>query len=176
MKDFLKLQTLRNEVFNMEEIWKAIPQYPTYQASNLGNIRRVTKDAVEDVRPFMNADGYLQIKAYGGHRKYPYVARLVAEAFYGVHDDSMRVDHLNNMHNDNRSENLEWVTQGENLRRAKLKNKCPKGKQKVLCHQTNIIYDSISDAAKSLNLRYYSVYGAMERKKPIHGYTFERVE
>lgn len=160
----------------MEEIWKDIPRYPTYQASNLGNIRRLTRNSVDEVKPFMNADGYLQIKADGGYRKYPYVARLVAEAFYGVHDDNMRVDHLNNVHDDNRSENLEWVTQSENLRRAKLRNKYPKGKQKIFCHQTNTTYDSISHAAKSLNLRYYSVYGAMERKKPIHGYTFERVE
>lgn len=160
----------------MEEIWKDIPQYPTYQASNLGNIRRVIGNSVDELKPFMNADGYLQIKAEGGHRKYPYVARLVAEAFYGVHDDKMRVDHLNNIHDDNRPENLEWVTQSENLRRAKLRNKYPKGKQKVFCHQTNKTYDSISHAAKSLNLRYYSVYGAMERKKPIHGYTFERAE
>ena len=160
----------------MEEIWKDIPQYPTYQASNLGNIRRVIGNSVDELKPFMNADGYLQIKAEGGHRKYPYVARLVAEAFYDVHDDKMRVDHLNNIHDDNRPENLEWVTQSENLRRAKLRNKYPKGKQKVFCHQTNKTYDSISHAAKSLNLRYYSVYGAMERKKPIHGYTFERVK
>lgn len=161
---------------SMEEIWKDIPNYPTYQASSLGNIRRILNGKLKDVKPFMNADGYLQIKAEGGYRRYPYVARLVAEAFYGVHDDKMRVDHLNNIHDDNRAENLEWVTQSENLRRAKLRNKYPMGKQKIFCHQTNTTYNSISHAAKSLNLRYYSVYGAMERNKSIHGYTFERVK
>ena len=55
----------------MEEIWKDIPGYPTYQASSFGNIRRFVSGKFKDVKPFMNTDGYLQVSVEGCPTKLP---------------------------------------------------------------------------------------------------------
>lgn len=49
-----------------------------------------------------------------------WVHRLVAETFCDKKDGCEYVDHLNGNGEDNRAENLEWVTNGENVRRRLL--------------------------------------------------------
>ena len=57
--------------------------------------------------------GYLRVSVKG---KRMYVHRLVMLAFHGKSD--LTVDHLNMNKQDNRLENLEYVTSGENSKRA----------------------------------------------------------
>lgn len=154
--------------------------FQEFYACSDGHIYRKIDDKYEQLKEHIHPDGYYDI-AYPFYAKGSnYVHRVIAITFLGYPEGYKPhrwvVDHKNNDHLDNRLCNLEWVTQSENLRRAKLRNKYPKGKQKIFCHQTNTTYNSISHVAKSLNLRYYSVYGAMERNKSIQGYTFERVK
>lgn len=53
-----------------------------------------------------------------GIRQHFYVHRLVCEAFHGPPPLGHEVDHKNEVKHDNRARNLEWVTSGENKRRA----------------------------------------------------------
>ena len=100
-----------------KEIWKPIPDFSGYFASNLGKIksrkRMSNGEIFERVLCPRKYLGYLQIGIYQGvNRKYVQVHRLVASAFLGKSD--MVVDHINRIRDDNRIENLRYVTQSEN--------------------------------------------------------------
>ena len=67
----------------------------------------------------LNKGGYAQVWiCKDGKQTGHYVHRLVAKAFHPNPDDLEQVDHLNGIRDDNRAENLEWVTREENIRRS----------------------------------------------------------
>lgn len=163
----------------MKEVWKDVPGYDgILQASTYGNIRQLKNDKYVEVKKSLHPDNYYDItqpKQFGTDR--PYVHRLVALTFC-ENDDPVNkriVDHINNDHLDNRPENLEWVTQKENLRRAKLLGKSPKGPKRCKCIETGQIFQSISDASKKTGIRYYSIFGCIDSGRPIKGLHFVQV-
>ena len=70
---------------------------------------------------YKNAKGYCIVSVKGKYRK---VHRLVLETFIGIPDDGMMCDHINRVRNDNRVENLRWVTAQENARNTKRSDAC----------------------------------------------------
>jgi hypothetical protein len=101
------------------EVWREIPDMDgRYFASNLGRIRGPRRV----LKPF-SADGrYLSVsvrKSYDVPLKKRFlVHRLVAAAFHGPCPFGLEVNHKNGIKNDNSSDNLEYVTKGENERHA----------------------------------------------------------
>ena len=103
----------------VEEIWKDVAGYSNYEVSNLGNVRN---KATHSLKTFhKDNDGYLKVTLVSfkngkkTHRKS--VHRLVAESFLGEHPD-LQVNHINGAKDDNRLENLEWVTGSQNVKHA----------------------------------------------------------
>lgn len=116
----------------MTEIWKDIEGYEgQYQVSNLGRVKSLERYVVAKhnsisrrkekiLRAGKTPDGYLTVALSKNNilRTYP-VHRLVAMAFLADSDMSKtQVNHINGKKTDNNVENLEWVTQKENLRHA----------------------------------------------------------
>lgn len=115
-------------MFCMLETWLPIQGYPTYQVSNLGRIKSlskskrwvhhgktglsITKEKI--LRLIQASTGYTQINLFNGSSKLFLVHRLVAEAFLPNPKGKPQVNHKNGIKNDNRVENLEWVTVSEN--------------------------------------------------------------
>lgn len=66
--------------------------------------------------PFTNNKGYqaINIIAANGKRKGELIHRLVALHFIDNPENKPEVNHINHIRDDNRVENLEWVTKGEN--------------------------------------------------------------
>lgn len=96
------------------EIFKDIKGYPGYQISNQGRIWSTKTNRY--LSPFHNNKGYLMIniKAANGKRKGELIHRLVALAFIDNPEGKPEVNHINHIRDDNRVENLEWVTKSEN--------------------------------------------------------------
>ncbi len=101
------------------EIWKDVVDFEgLYQVSNMGNVRSLNyrntgKEGV--LKPQKHNRGYLCINlSKEGKCKTFTIHRLVAEAFIPNIDNKPDIDHINTIRDDNRVENLRWVTKKEN--------------------------------------------------------------
>jgi hypothetical protein len=96
-----------------EEIWKKIPMFPTYAASNLGRIKNIKKDKLmaqkgNDNRNYQRVCISHENKAYTKR-----VARLIWAAFNEC-DCPQTIDHIDGNVLNNNIENLKCVSIKEN--------------------------------------------------------------
>ena len=118
-----------NIVRYMKEIWKDVVGWEgIYHVSSIGRVRRVKpyklgRRVNEPLPRIMNynckdSSGYPHIgladKGSGKERQTYKIHRLVAAAFLGPIPEGKQVNHKNSTRDDNRIENLEYVTPQEN--------------------------------------------------------------
>ena len=103
------------------EKWKRVWGYANYEVSTLGKVRKNGKE----VKQCKHNKGYYTVDLYkDGERKRFFVHRLVAETFLPNPDNKPQVNHLNRNREDNRVENLEWVTPTENMNSPLTRKHC----------------------------------------------------
>lgn len=145
------------------EVWKDIPDYEgIYQASNYGRIRtapnKTTFTQIHGVRHWKSrimkgrGDFYATGKRVGlwknGKVKDWLVARLIAITFLGKPTkEANTVNHINGNRLDNRVENLEWLSLGDNIRHAFDTGLMPYRKIKLYNKDCELVFSSMSKAS-----------------------------
>lgn len=171
-----KLQMLRET--EGEEEWREVDLDPTIKVSSWGRVKRHGKltNLGED------RDGYKRITIKGKSYR---LHRIILNAFIPCPGDKYVIDHINNIHNDNRISNLRWVTIQENSKFAGemgLQSRKINSNQIVICidESTGIgyMFATIVDLCKYFTkLKPDDVYAYMVgKRKTLKGYKVVRVE
>ena len=138
------------------EIWKDIKGYEgIYQVSNFGRVKSLERvnsrgNTVKEriLKPHKTEKGYLHIVlCKDGKTKLYRVHRLVATYFIPNPENKPEVDHINGQKDDNRVENLRWVTSKENINNPTTKKKM-KYRIKTAIHCGGMIFPSITACAE----------------------------
>lgn len=113
-----------------EEIWRDIKGYEgIYQVSSMGRVRGFYFGKEKMLKPRKDRDGYLLINLHRDGKQYTFrVHRLVAEAFIPNPENKPCIDHINTIKDDNRIENLRWVSIAENNQNPLSRKNLSKGK------------------------------------------------
>lgn len=185
----------------MKEIWKDISGYEGfYLVSNMGRVKSlpyeikyINKYGVETTtnikgkilnpskvgRGWDDGDGYLSVTLHNRSKNRRFlVHRLVAKAFVPNPDGKPQVNHIDGDKANNRADNLEWCTREENMRHAyyTLKRLSTAFKSvKVICVETNEVFDSIAIAARANRLDRRTLSSAIQQNKLYGGFHWRRV-
>lgn len=132
----------------MEE-WKFVYGYPHLIVSNTGKVRSLLYD--RELIPQRTNRGYLRVALCKGKAtKYVSVHRIVAEAFVPNPNGYDTVDHIDGNKLNNNADNLQWLSRGDNIRKAG--DKWNQGAIPVICVEAGKIYKSIHQASNELHI------------------------
>tara|TARA_R110000851_G_C12843586_1_gene542038 strand:+ start:34 stop:495 length:462 start_codon:yes stop_codon:yes gene_type:complete len=124
--------------------------YENYELFRDGSIYSHLTNRILKQHP--STKGYLHIKLYNNNKKkIHYIHRLLAEYFIPNPDNLPVVDHINRIRDDNRIENLRWVSLEENTHNSN------HYKNKILKHKniTKTPYNTFQISFVRYGLLYY---------------------
>jgi hypothetical protein len=98
------------------EIWKSIPGFQHYEASNLGRIRRIETGRI--MQPSMSKGYWHTLLCENGKRSIHRLHKLVCLAFHGQRPDGYVINHKDGNKMNNLPENLEYTTPKGNTHHA----------------------------------------------------------
>lgn len=157
------------------EIWKDVRGYEgIYMVSNLGRVKSCKRKII--MRQKLNK-GYLMVNLYKNSKlKTVHIHRLVAYAFVENTFKKPQVNHVDEDKLNNRSDNLEWVTPGENVNWG-TRNKRTYKPVAQINKKTNCIIDtfaSLTEASRITGLFMSEISRCCSYKaKTTGGYKFK---
>lgn len=104
------------------ENWKKIKGFSAYEASDLGNLRSLNykrTGKAKILRPSLSG-GYLKTMLKNDEGKYKswYIHTFVALAFLGERPEGLEINHKDGNKENNKPDNLEYITKAENIKHA----------------------------------------------------------
>lgn len=112
--------------------------------------------------PRKNNSGYLRVALYkDGKAKDFLVHRLVAEAYLPNPANLPQVNHIDEDKTNNALLNLEWCTAAENVNYSQAR--------KVICLETNEVFDSMTLAAQAKNINVGNISNVCQGKLKTTG-------
>ena len=173
------------------ERWRDIEGYEgLYQVSSCGRVKSLGRYKISKggsnvyikeriFKPKTLATGYLLIAlCKEGDTKQFSIHRLVAEAFIPNPENLPQVNHKDEVKVNNYVSNLEWCTSKYNINYGTRNERASKKhSKKVLCVETNVIYESITEAQKQTGINHSNiVYCCKGKRKIAGGYRWRYVE
>ena len=179
-----ELIPIPNEFDDANDFWTH-PVYDNWEANRLGVVRHVkNKKDIGRLTKF----GYLQINVYDeGNQKYYLKHRFIFECFHGkINNAKLVVDHINNIKTDNQLQNLQLITQSQNLKKEHRKgeNRPPIRVRAVNINSgESFDYDSIYECSKKLDINIGSICCVLKgitktatNKIDKNKYKFEKID
>jgi len=168
-----------------EETWVSIVDFPNYQVSNLGNIKKdytigvskwgsPLKLKAKAMALSTDTAGYLYVSLTNRFGRFkPKVHRLVAKAFIENTENKKEVNHINSNRKDNRLANLEWCTPKENVHHSLKQGRWAHRSKLATEDVVNIrmlFKDTkmrISDLSKIYNVHEMTISGIVKNKRRV---------
>ena len=155
-----------------EELWREWPRDPRIMVSNTGYVVSCKRGGWSPYKVYYNNCGYQMVGAVSGHATY--VHRMVAETWLDNPNYYTQVNHINGDKDDNRVDNLEWVTPSQNTRHA-IRIGLRKGTP-VRIVETGEIFESQAECARRIGCDQSAIAKCLAGKQSTHhGYHFEYV-
>lgn len=155
------------------EIWQTISGHPSYEVSSFGRVRH----AKRGIRKPDYVKGYVRYSLHIGDGRYfrDMGHAFVAKAFIGPRPENMQINHINGIKDDNRLENLEYVTPKENAYHAihvlgKLRSKSNNSNSRVSAEGREVIHTlrfqqwSLPKLAKAFNVSESTIQAILKEK------------
>ena len=131
--EYINLKKLYRQVYNKEysnddiksfkgEIWKEIDRHGKYYISNCGRVKSYQGLNAVILKPSQNEKGYLRVylSIETNDKRAFFIHRLVAFGFIPNDDiNKDTVDHIDFNVQNNKSNNLRWLTRAENSKRRR---------------------------------------------------------
>lgn len=154
-----------------EELWRDWPQDPRIKVSNKGNVVSYKRGVRYPLKVCYNNCGYQLVNAA---RPPQYVHRMVAETWINNPNHYRDVNHINGDKDDNRVENLEWVTHDQNIRHAFRTGLIKTTLVRIV--ETGEVYESITECARAIGGDQANIAHCLAGRHSTHrGYHFEYV-
>jgi hypothetical protein len=143
------------------EIWKTADYLHDYYFSNLGRYKIGINGKPKT--PTTRSSGYCIV--FRNHKKYKgtwLIHRIVADLFIEKIEGKNIVDHINGLRDDNRVENLRWVTTAENNKNRRNDGvKCKKDLEDknnfILPEMINFLTQSLTQQIKEKDKQIFSL-------------------
>lgn len=180
----------------LHEVWRPIAGYEgRYEISNLGRVKSLARTSTYTryqyqtgeyvqssitvpesiIKPGIHEDFYWNMPlTKDGHTKIYLLHLLLATAFIPNPDNLPCVNHIDGDKRNIRISNMEWTTFSYNNIHA-VRNGLQTQNIPVKCIETGLIYSSMSDADRLLQMPEGSCWRSIHEDKKVHGYSFIKV-